>query len=210
MISTKPYWRKLAKTIVSPQFHWFFLKARLKANFVDAPLYRRCMSIVSIAVILSIVTFTHTWMTFLVAWVFPLTFLYHISALCQICSEHLWGSTESIEIKSHGRFCGEEPPLEGNAKAWLIWWCKMLFYHLPVRVAVLSDPEISPHDHHHSYPKDDKDWPNAIYNRQHQVDAGAEYREFWGIHNAMDSVFYNLAEQPALFDEEIERLISKD
>jgi hypothetical protein len=207
MKDTKFYWRKFRQTLVSPQFHWFFLESRLKANFVDAPLYRRLMSIVFSSIAIAIVTLTHSWTTFLVAWVFPLTFLYHISALCQICSEHLWGATGSIESKSHGRFCGEVPPVGGSFKAWIGWTLRMLFYHLPVRIAVLSDPEICPHDHHHQYPKDDQDWANTIYNRQQEVDTGAEYREYWGLHNAIKAVFQNLAQQSPLDDAEIQRLI---
>lgn len=84
----------------------------------------------------------------------------------------------------------------------------MLFYHLPVRIAVLSDPEICPHDFHHNYPKADKDWANAIYNRQEQVDAGAEYQEYWGLHNAIKALFQSLANTPPLSDQEIERLIN--
>ncbi|WP_041392182.1 hypothetical protein [Pleurocapsa sp. PCC 7327] len=207
MKNTRLYWRKFRQTLISPQFHWFFLKARLKANLVDAPLYRRLMSLIVALVAISVVTLTNSWATFLVAWVFPLTILYHISALCQICSEHLWGATGSIESKSHGRFCGEAPPFGSTFKDWFGWAIRMFFYHLPIRIAVLSDPEICPHDHHHSYPKDDKNWPNAIYNRQEQVDAGAEYREYWGLHNAMEAVFQNLAEQPSLSEAEIKRLL---
>ncbi len=207
---TKTYWRKFHQTMFSPQFHWFFLKARVKANLIDAPLYRRWMSIVFISFVLAIVTITHTWMTFLVAWVFPLTFLYHISALCQICSEHLWGAKGSIASKSHGRFCCEQSPPDSNSKSWLIWWVKMLFYHLPMRIFVLSDPEITAHDHHHLFPKDDKDWSNTIDNRQHQVNVGLEYREYWGLHNAIDAVFQNLAAQEPLSDEEIQCLINND
>jgi len=85
----------------------------------------------------------------------------------------------------------------------------MLFYHLPVRLCVLCDPEIGPHDHHHSYPKDDKNWPNAIYNRQRQVETGADYREYWGLHNAIDVVFWNLAKLPPLTETEIERILNE-
>lgn len=203
MKNTQLYWRKFRQTVFSLQFHWLFLKARLKANWVDAPLYRRLMSLIFTLAVIAVVTVTHSWTTFLVAWVFPLTILYHISALCQICSEHLWGATGSIESKSHGRFCGETPPVNGTFKDWLNWTLKMLFYHLPVRIAVLSDPEICAHDHHHHYPKDDKNWANAIYNRQQQVDIGAKYQEYWGLHKAMEAVFQNLAEQPPLSEAEI-------
>lgn len=198
MNSTKLYWQHLWRVIVSLQFHWFFLKARLKANFVTSPRYRSLMSIgLSLTVILA-ATMTNHWLVFIVAWVFPLTVLYHISALFQLLSEHCWGATGSIESKSHGRFCGEVPPFGGSYKDWLGWIFRMTFYHLPVRVAVLSDPEICPHDFHHHYPKADKNWPNAIYNRQEQVDAGTNYREFWGIHKAIEHVFKNLAQTPAL------------
>jgi hypothetical protein len=207
MNNTKLYWRKFRQTLVSPQFHWFFLKARLQANWIDAPPYRRLMSSIFTLAAIAVVTLTNSWTTFFVAWVFPLTFLYQISAPCQICSEHLWGATGSIESKSHGRFCGEAPPFEGTFQAWLSWTLRMMFYHLPVRIFVLCDPEICPHDHHHNYPKDDKDWANAIYNRQAQVDTGAEYREYWGLHNAIEAVFQNLAQQPLLSDPEIQSLI---
>ncbi|MDJ0689706.1 MAG: hypothetical protein QNJ41_14480 [Xenococcaceae cyanobacterium MO_188.B32] len=208
MKNTKLYWRNFRQTVVSPRFHWFFIKSRLQANWVDAPLYRRLMSLVFTLFAITIVTLTNSWATFLVAWVFPLIILYHISALCQICSEHLWGATGSIQSKSHGRFGGETPPLKGTFKDWFGWTLRMVFYHLPVRIFVLCDPEICAHDHHHHYPKDDKNWANAIYNRQQQVDTGAEYQEYWGLHNAMEAVFQNLSEQPALSDAEIKRLIN--
>jgi hypothetical protein len=207
MKNTRPYWQHFRRVIFSWQFHWLFLKARIKANFVTSPLYRRLMAITFTLLLLTAVAITNSWLTFFVAWVFPLTILYHISTLFQLCSEHYWGATGSNESKSHGRFCGEAPPFGESYRAWLMWVLRMLFYHLPVRIAVLSDPEICPHDHHHHYPKDDKNWVHAIYNRQIQVDAGGNYQEFWGIHNAMEAVFQSLANTPPLSEEEIKRLI---
>jgi hypothetical protein len=206
MNNTRPYWQHFRRLIFSWQFHWFFLKARLKANFVTPPLYRRLMSMIFTLLLLTVVAISNSWIPFLFAWVFPLTILYHISTLLQLCSEHYWGAIGSKESKSHGRFCGETPPFGGTFQAWLTWLLRMLFYHLPVRVGVLSDPEICPHDFHHHYPKADKDWPNAIYNRQEQVDNGANYREFWGIHNAMEAVFQSLAQTPSLSEAEIKSL----
>jgi hypothetical protein len=60
MKNTQPYWRKFRQTLVSPKFHWFFFKSRLKANFVDAPLYRRLMSLVWILVAIAFITVTHS------------------------------------------------------------------------------------------------------------------------------------------------------
>ncbi len=206
--STSKYWQLFFQTLVSLQFHWFSLKGRIKANWVDAPPYRCLMSLIFTVAVLVVVTTTNCWTTFLVALVFPLSGLYHISTLCQICSEHLWGATGSIESKSHGRFCGESPPLSGSVTDWLGWILRMLCYHLPVRIAILSDPEICQHDLHHNFPRADKDWANATYSRQAQVEAGAEYREYWGLHNALEAVFQSLADTPSLSEEEIQRLIS--
>jgi hypothetical protein len=204
--NTQPYWKQFRKTLISPQFHWFFLKSRIKANLIDAPLYRRLLSIIFISTLLTVITLTNQWLTFLIAWILPLTVGYHIAALSQVASEHLWGTDKTTEYRSHGRFCGEDPPIDATFLNWLSWTFKMLFYHLPVRLAILSDPEICAHDHHHYYPKDDKDWPNAIYNRQKQVEAEANYKEFWGIHTALEAVFQSLANTSPLSDTDINRL----
>jgi hypothetical protein len=207
--NTKPYWRQFRRNLVSPKFHWLFLKNRLKANLIDAPFYRRLMSVIFILAVAATVTVTNSWVTFLVVWVFPLTFLYHISALCHLSSEHLWAATGSIESKSHARFCGEPFPFEGSLKERLAWFLRMLFYHLPVRIAVFADPENSLHNIHHNDPKVDRDWTNLTYNSQKQVDEeGAEYREYWGLHNAIEAVFQSLANTPHLSEEEIQRLLN--
>lgn len=84
------YWQLLRQTVLSPRFHWLFLCARLIANFKTAPVYRRLMATVWTAAVLSMVTLTHLLPAFIVAWLFPLTVLYHISALLQFSSEHRW------------------------------------------------------------------------------------------------------------------------
>lgn len=206
--NTKPYWRQFRRNLVSPKFHWFFLKTRLKANLIDAPFYRRLMSIVFILAVVATVTVTNSWVTFLVAWVFPLTFLYHISALCHLTSEHLWGNTTAaIENKSHSRFCGEAFPRDHSLNERLGWFLRMAFYHLPVRLGVFAEPENTLHNIHHNEPRIDRDWANLTYSAQKQVDEGTEYREYWGLHNAIEAVFQSLADTSPLADEAIQRLI---
>jgi len=207
---TKPYWDRFARNAISLQYHWGFLKARLKANLIDPPLSRRWMSAIFILLTIVLVTATNTWTTFMVAWVFPLTILYHISALCQFSSEHIWGSSSGDNsTKSHARFCCEDPPLNDDWKEWTYWWLKIFFYYLPVRVAILPSEMIA-HDIHHSHPKEDKeDWANPIYNRQRLVDRGVvKSVEYWGLHNAIDAVFQNLAKQEPLSEEVVGRVIN--
>ena len=89
-MSREALWRRLYWTVVSPRFHYLFLVARFKANYVTAPVYRRIMSgCYAVAVVVGLI-FTGAWLPWLIAWVFPVFFLYHIAALLQFICEHRW------------------------------------------------------------------------------------------------------------------------
>jgi hypothetical protein len=194
--NTKAYWQLLIRTFFSPIFHLLLLKARLQANFITSPLYRRLMAVVfSVAVVVGVVI-THSLPTFIVAWVVPLTMLYHIAALLQFLSEHDWAGRGTNNSKSHGRFCGQAPPFEQSLLAWLIWGLQMV-YNLIVRIAVLPG-EMAEHDWHHKSPKTQQDWANGIYARQREVEAGIAYSEFWGLENAIEHVFQSFAQASTL------------
>jgi hypothetical protein len=203
---TKIFWSNL----FSWKYYWLFLQARFKANFIDAPAYRRLMSILWALTTIGLLCITKDWPIYLVVWVIPTTIIYQCSALCQFSTEHLWGSlSPNNEIKSHARFCGENLPLNNSLKDWSYWWAKMLLYHLPVRVGILS-AELINHDLHHLLPKEDKaSWFNIIYARQQLEETGlVKSAEHWGIHNAANAVFQNLADQDPLTPEEIDRIIN--
>ncbi|WP_254564991.1 hypothetical protein [Oscillatoria sp. HE19RPO] len=211
-MNTKFYWRKLRTTAISPYFHGLFLRNRFLSNFVTSPLYRRAMAIIWVSVVVVVVTLTHTWFAFLVAWVFPLTILYQISALLQFTSEHRWLvvpgiGKPAIARKSLGRFMGETPPdapFSEQPREWLLWLLRMLGYHLPARIAVISG-ELPEHDWHHRHPNH-KDWANGVYHRQRDIEAGCpnwpeEYTEVWGLFNAVDCVFKGLSQMPPAAEE---------
>jgi len=198
-LSKEAYWQKLYQTMISPSFHWFFLKRRFLSNYVTATLQRRIMALAWLIIIVTIVIQTNSFSTFIVSWVIPLTFCYHISALCQYCSEHLFFATSGS--KSLGRFCGEALPkasFRECPQAWIGWLFRMIFYHLPVRIAVLPGT-LPEHDFHHKYPSD-SNWMNGKYSRQREIDAGVQgYVDIWGLHNALDYVFEHLSNTPAIF-----------
>jgi hypothetical protein len=207
---SKSYKRKFIEQLFDPKFHWLFFKARLKVNFVDAPLYRRVMSVLFALITICVVSITNAWLTYLIVWVFPLTILYHMSALAQFTSEHIWLSdSDDNTTKSHARFCGEAPPTNDHFQDWTWWWLKIALYYLPIRIAVLC-AELIAHDIHHTHPKQDKEgWRDIIYERQRLVDAGlVKSAEYWGLHNAMNAVFENLAEQEPLSLAEIDQLLN--
>ncbi|TAE83313.1 MAG: hypothetical protein EAZ60_21810 [Oscillatoriales cyanobacterium] len=190
-IDTRPYWKHLWRTAISPRFHWLFLEARFKANFMNESIYRRIITILFIIFLIAGAILTQSFFKFVLAIIFPLTFLYHIASLLQFLSEHKWGSTHNKTTKSHGRFCGVTPPTDSSPWAWCYWIIKMLGHFL-VRVAVLSG-EMPEHDWHHKSPKTQKEWANGTYARQREVEAGKDYIDFWGIGQAIEHVFQGLA-----------------
>jgi hypothetical protein len=208
-MSIKPYVQVFGETLVSPKYYGLFLKARFRSNFIDVPHYRRWMAIAYTLATLGLLYITNGWLIYVVVWVIPTIVLYPISALIQFSTEHAWGSPSSdSSSKSHARFCGEAPPTSRDIRDWSWWWFKVFFYHLPIRIGVLS-AELIHHDLHHLLPKEDKaHWCNLIYARQQLAEAGlVDSVEYWGIHQAAQAVFQNLAAQVPLSPEEIDRII---
>jgi hypothetical protein len=83
-------WRHLYWTIVSPRFHYLFVRMRLRVNYVSAPLYRRLMSGGYTAAVGVCLAITGAWLPWLLAWCMPIFPLYHIASLLQFVSEHRW------------------------------------------------------------------------------------------------------------------------
>jgi hypothetical protein len=79
----------------------------------------------------------------------------------------------------------------------------MLFIHLPTRVFVVPSDLVG-HDWHHRHPKS-KAWPNTIYERQQDLDAGCPgwpipLEEVWGLGAALDDTFKVLSMAPSIDD----------
>ncbi|MBE9039399.1 fatty acid desaturase [Oscillatoriales cyanobacterium LEGE 11467] len=194
------YWKWLWQTMFSPKFHGQFLASRLAGNFSSKKMYRQWMSVLFYLATIVGVSLTHTWWLFLVAWFFPLTFLYQVSACLQVASEHLWGHEKDNkhipnELKSHGRYCGECPPFGQSMFAWSKFWLRMLFSHLPVRIAILPG-ELPEHCWHH-YHTDTRNWENGVYEVQKLEETqDITFVEVWGLDKALDRVFSHLEKFP--------------
>lgn len=204
-MSPRALWRHLGRTLVSLRFHGLFLLYRLRANFVSSPRYRRALAAGFHGLLLGSVIATGNLVPFVAAWLFPLTFLYHVASLLQFLGEHQWlrvrRPDEPAQVYlarlTSGRFSGEPapppglPPLESAAR-WTAWTIRMLTYHLFCRMFVLV-ADLPVHDWHHRHPSS-PDWPNALYARRQDVDAGhphwqEPYTDVWGLHNAIGAVF---------------------
>lgn len=207
----------LLKTLCSPRFHLWFLKARLRSN-LRRPLIGRCCALAWMAALAIGAPLRFGFVPTLVAIWLPYTILYQISALLQFATEHVWLSDgpdcpriRTYAERCHGRFCGERlPGGDGgcpSVRAWLGWWTRTLFLHAPMRLSVLVG-DLPAHDWHHlasSIGHRSTAWPLALYERQRAIDsgrsAGMEHREIWGVFGMIEHVLRSMAQAPALIDE---------
>ena len=88
-MAKKDLWSNFYRKLVSPWFHYTFLRSRIVSNLSKGPMLRKIavvlygLSLLACAIFLS-------WPVVIFGWIFPLTILYHMSALGQFCSEHRW------------------------------------------------------------------------------------------------------------------------
>jgi hypothetical protein len=172
---------------------------------------------------LVIYLFTIDPVTVAIAWIIPITFLYHAASLLQFVSEHWWGvgaettghlpkniSQNEMVKRSRSltaaRFCGEPVPKTFgksqimSALLWGRWLSRMLFFHLPCRLFALSG-DLVQHDWHHRVGFG-ADWANAAYAREKMATSlkptDVPFLEIWGLNNAIDHVFEQLSKMEPL------------
>lgn len=203
---------RLLIELLSPAFHFHFLKQRALSNLRRSAVDR--WFAIAWAGTLFIWAPLQFGMlpAFLALWL-PFTILYQMSALLQFATEHVWLADTSevtdmgmLAQRCHGRFCGERVPgTEGSRasiRSWLAWLARMLCVHIPVRMAVLVG-DLPAHDWHHlaaSIGHDPGNWPHAIYERQRAIDEGnaigMDYRELWGIGDILNHVLQKMSKAP--------------
>gem|GEM_PF-77676 len=208
-LSVEMLWRTLWKTIVSPDYHLYFLKVRLISNFLGRSFGWKVIAAIWLVFLLVILPWLlGFWVVFTAVWV-PFFLIYHINALLQFLTEHIWLTTEQAPSNNEeyadrciGRFCGEATPAGHSIYQWLKWWLRTIFFHLPLRFGVLVG-DLPAHDWHHLYGfiKDrPNQWTKSIYLRQKAIDEGRsmgmERREFWGLFNIINHVFHAMANTP--------------
>jgi hypothetical protein len=212
-MSREFYWKHLIKTIFSPKFHAIFLKARFKSMWGGGWLNRMCFGLSMTGVLGFTALFGAA--AAALALIVPATIMYNISALLQFISEHEWHpddaakrlSREEIASRSHGRFCGEAFPINGNIINKTIWTFKMVCIHLPVRLWVLVG-DLNVHDYHH-LGAGRRPSTELIFAREQAIQDGDPHgmasREYWGLFAVIDHIFKKLAEQDPLNSEEVQQ-----
>lgn len=218
-LTKRQLWSRMWLMFVLPKFHWRYFHKRLRSNFLLARPRRIALSVVWWSGLATLVALQpHLLVPVLVAYVLPITLLYHISAFLELICEHVWmrpleAATRSVKIAElcWGRFCGDPVPQGYDAAQWTRWILRMTFYHLPSRLLVLAG-DAPQHDYHHVNPKSPK-WTISAYDRRDGVLAGrCDHLEVWGLFAAIDQVFDFMAsaqesEEPATRLEYLQKII---
>jgi hypothetical protein len=197
-MTSEQAWQHLIKIIFSPTFHCRQFLNRLKSTFCSTDATHNSLAFGFWLSVLGLVTITDTWAVFLLVFVPTLSVFFEISSVLRQCVEHKFAKTPG-EMTS-AIFCCEEPPIFNKfdsiwVKFWgeLRWWLRLFFYHLPVRLLILTGD--SPvHDYHHRRPA--SDWVNAHSDRQAEVEAGISYSHSWGLLEAINKTFESFSKMP--------------
>lgn len=205
-MSRDELWHQLLKMIVSPVFHARFIWVRLKSNFLHTSWWHRALILLVWGGMITVTALTGAWHVFLLAWVLPLTLVLHVAESLRLCGRHVFPEVVKHDGRSalagytHGIFIGDRvpdsrlPPLR-KVSAWVVWFLRILFVHLPSRMLVIVGD--SPcHDYHHRFPSSTH-WANYIFAREQDLQAGApgwpDYTEVWGVRAAIDATFESLS-----------------
>ena len=204
--SRRDYWRQLICLLISPGFHGRFFLARTRANLARATAGRRLTAAAYVAVLFGLVALTGAWLQLLWVLLIPGIWLYQVSGVLQVLTEHSWvrdtsGKISKKEVSARltiGRFVGSRVPDPSQPRSqrilgWIRWTLGMIFWHLPVRLFILPG-DLPQHDLHHR--KQRADWANPAYARRDdamQPSAGwPAYQEVWGLVAALNQTFDQL------------------
>ncbi len=207
-MTRRQMWRRTLGKLCSPRFHTAFAVGRLRSFFQQADRAEKAIAAVLYGTALALAVAAGAWQGLVIAWFVPLFPLFQISNTLRLCVKHTFPdpAVRSRRGKEHfagltnAIFLGEPvPERHGSASrrawAWLRWAARMLLLHFPARFLVLTGDTVC-HDFHHRYPNT-RDWPNYIFARQRDLEAGhpgwPPYREVWGLGSAINLVFDSLS-----------------
>jgi hypothetical protein len=199
-LSKRQLWQRLALITISPAFHGRYLFNRLRSNLTCERLSRRVLAIAWWSGVIAVLAlFPALRLPIAIGYLLPVFVLYGISGFLELICEHVWmrplnavsPRERAVEL-IWGRFCGDAVPVGQNGWMWLRWATRMLFYHLPCRMFVLTG-DAPQHDFHHAVPSN-PNWTVSAYERRNAIAAGQmEDREVWGLFEAIDIVFSNMS-----------------
>ena len=204
--------RRVLQGLVSPSFHARFLVRRVRAAWGSQDRRHNLIGMASWGVLTALFFATGHWLSFVLAWVVPVTVLLQAATVGRILCEHSFPDIDIITARGRdltchatsGVFPGMMPPSSlansvSGALAWLGWWANMLTVQVFVRVVVLVG-DAPCHDYHHRKPASRR-WTSYIQARHNDKLAGSktfqtDYSEIWGLFRAVDATLASLSRLP--------------
>jgi hypothetical protein len=196
-------WIWLLTTVLSPRFHYIFLRARL----VSAARGNRWLFGCWITGISCLAWISGLSLVSL-AMVVPMTVLYHVSALLQFSTEHLWNAPfiggESIRDRqvrlSHARYPLARLPMREYCASdteffvrRAFWFAVQLPLGLMVRMFCLVGG-MPVHNEHHGNAAN-PEWAMDIYHAS-TTEPMEKFRSYHGIIDMLNAVFAHIAHLP--------------
>ncbi len=194
---------RLAFLLLSPRFHFAFLKLRVLGNFSSEDTAHARRFVVFWTAFIALTLISGFWLEVAVAWLLPLTIWLQIATVFRILCEHRFPDAQLLTVRGKalianattGVFSGRPAPMRradplANAAAWGMWWLDLLTLKLLARLIVLVG-DAPAHDFHHRRPGT-KHWPDALHERDADKRAGCpgyptNYIDVWGLMAAIDA-----------------------
>jgi len=205
------YYRRLAWLILTPWTYLRYAKYRLWDWQRQEPWPRRIAVWAFAATLVAVAYRFGVMESLLLAYVVPLFVVFNITGLLGTFSEHHWGTLLDkparlrLVLLQQSRFLLDPAPDRAlprwrRVTGWALWWSRLVFYHLPMRVAVLPGDSMH-HDHHHRHPRTEE-WTSSSYERFDHLRHGCPgFEDFphthaWSLAEAIDRVFNRMSAAP--------------
>lgn len=210
-MSKAELWKNFRRQLLSPSstLYRLYTKSRLEGQVAGKSRWALVLVVWSVVGLFLYLTGTTT--LFLFAYLVPSLIGIPAAALAQFTSEHSWlvvrkeALRQYLEKTCRGRLfmdpCpSEDLPFLARMRAWSIWWMRLLFVHLPTRIAVCPFDLGPGHDLHHYGDRALRNhsgcpswatWMNAGYFRRWVEANRPEHAltTYYGLYGSIDAVF---------------------
>lgn len=207
------YWRLLWRTLTSPHFYLRETGKRVRLSLFESSRLRLVLSWLWLAALLVPAPWVGGWWAALAVYGTAVFVGFPAAGLLQTAGRHHWGchldklgTRERTARVCQGRFLLDPYPSPGaGVRARAVFWLRLVFYHLPVRLAVLNG-DVQHHDWHHRVPGS-KDWAASGHARARDAAAGTPgwqglpYTHTWTLFEAIGRTFAAMSAAPPLTEE---------